>query len=279
MYLLFDIGGSKTRLSLTTDLENISEPLIFSTPVRPQDIAPEIQRFLEGESVTEIKGAYGGITGIWNRARTELVYSQNMSGWVGEPVVEIIGRTIDAPVRAENDAAVVGLGEVHYGAGQGSDICVYLTVSTGVGGVRLIDQKIDRSLIGFEPGHQIVDRSSIEGEDVYEATLEGRISGTALEQRLGLPPYEIEDPQIWEELAEETAIGVYNAVLHWSPDTVVLGGSMIVGDPAIAVDRIEHYFRSLGSFLPQFPEIKIAELHSIGGIYGALALARQDLVE
>ena len=40
----------------------------------------------------------------------------------------------------------------------------------------------------------------------------------------------------WEELAETFAIGLHNTILHWSPDRVVLGGSMF-NEIGISVER------------------------------------------
>lgn len=277
MYLLFDIGGSKTRLALTADLQELSEPYIIDTPDKPQTLLPEIKKYLDSEATagSDLRGAYGGVTGVWDTSRSRLVYSPNMTGWVGEPIKELLETELRVPVRGENDADIVGLGEVHFGAGRDSQICAYLTISTGVGGGRIVAGRIDRATVGFEPGHQIIDYSKVEGEDQYDARLEGRVSGTALAQRYHLPAYEIEDDTVWEEVAEETAVGVCNTILHWSPDTVVLGGSMIVGDPAISVERVAHHVRNLASFLPELPVIKKAELGAVGGLYGALAYAKQ----
>jgi glucokinase len=50
-----------------------------------------------------------------------------------------------------------GLGEAVFGAGKGREIVVYMTISTGVGGARIVGGKIDASAMGFEPGHQIID--------------------------------------------------------------------------------------------------------------------------
>ncbi len=272
------------RISSSVDDETFSDPIIHDTPKNAEEgveLFHETVRSLAGNE--PIEGMWGGITGVWNKERTTLTYSPNMTGWVRKPLRELFERRLSAPMIVENDADVVGLGEVHYGAGVGSKICVYITISTGVGGARIVDGKIDRATVGFEPGHHITNVVSIkEGEGVaskeagsYESTFEGRVSGTALEKATGLKPRDINDPETWERLAFESAVGILNSVLFWSPDTVVVGGSMVVGDPAIPIERIRHHVAELGDFLPFIPEIKKAELGAIGGIYGALALARQ----
>ena len=263
------------RVAGTRDGQHFTEPVIESTPETPEEglaLFARIARDVAGDDT--IEGLFGGITGVWNKDRTALVHSPNMAAWTGKPLRSLIEKELSAPLVVENDADVVGLGEVHAGAGRGSAVCVYITVSTGVGGARIVDGVIDRAVVGFEPGHHIIDRSRLNNGELYEATLEGHISGTSLERRSGRKPYDVTDPDVWEELSAQTAIGVYNSILFWSPDRVVLGGSMIVGDPAIPVDRIRHHTERLGSFLPELPEIRKAELGSVGGLHGALALSR-----
>ena len=265
------------RVSATFDGENFSEPIINKTPKTAEEgveLFSDTVREIAGDG--EVEGFWGGITGVWDRERNQLVHSPNMTGWVDKPIRDLLNQKFSAPLFLENDADVVGLGEVHYGAGRGSKICVYITVSTGVGGVRIVDGYIDRATVGFEPGHHVIDKSLIrEGEPVYNATLEGHVSGTALKKKTGSDPVDVHDPDIWERLAFESAVGIYNAILFWSPDTVVVGGSMVVGNPAIPIERIKSHVEEMTKILPFTPEIRKAELGAIGGIYGALALTKQ----
>jgi predicted NBD/HSP70 family sugar kinase len=279
MKILFDIGGSKMRVSSTVDGETFTDPVINKTPKTAEEgvnlFFETVKEIRKGE---KIEGLWGGITGVWDKDRNSLAYSPNMKGWVNKPIRKLFEEKIGAPMVVENDADVVGLGEVHYGAGTGSQICVYITISTGVGGARIVDGCIDEATVGFEPGHQIINSDSIDVDSPvqYASTLEGNVSGTALEKQTGLDPRDVTDPDTWERLAFLSAVGIFNSVLFWSPDRVIVGGSMVVGEPNISIDRIEHHVRKLAHFLPFIPEIKKAELGAIGGIYGALALTKKN---
>lgn len=279
MKILFDIGGSKMRVSSTVDGETFSEPVINNTPKTAEEgVLLFFKTIKDIVKDNEIEGIWGGITGVWDKNRNSLVYSPNMKGWVNKPIRKLFEEKIGAPMIVENDADVVGLGEVHYGAGIGSQICVYITISTGVGGARIINGCIDKATVGFEPGHQIINLNNIDlnNSEVYSSTLEGNVSGTALEKSTGLDPRDVVDPEIWEKLAFHSAVGIFNSILFWSPDRVVVGGSMVVGDPNISIERIKYHVENLAHFLPFIPEIKKAELGAIGGIYGALALTKQN---
>ena len=278
MYIVFDIGGTKTRIAASRDLKNlVGEPRIEKTPSdfdTAMDMFESIAKELcLGESVDAIGG---GIAGPLDKNKTMLLRSPNLSSWVRQPLVEELSKRLGAPVFLENDTAIVGLGEAYAGAGMGHDIVVYITVSTGVGGVRIINGSIAPNTQGFEPGHQIIDIDNSICEKCESGTLEDMVSGTATAKRFGVKAYEVEDERIWEEeLPKWFSYGLYNTILHWSPDVVVLGGSMIVGDPAISIPQTERYTSELLKIFPKMPEIKRAELDALGGIHGALAFVRQ----
>jgi glucokinase len=103
-----------------------------------------------------------------------------LQGWAQESVTDPLHKHFKVPVYLENDTALAGLGEAHFGAGQGIDIMVYHTISTGVGGVKIEHGEIDEASTGFEPGHQVLDIDrTILGDDI-SPTLENLVSGTGL---------------------------------------------------------------------------------------------------
>jgi predicted NBD/HSP70 family sugar kinase len=183
---------------------------------------------------------------------------------------------LQAPVTLENDTAVVALGEAQYGAGKGFPILAYITVSTGVGGARLVQGTVDQNTLGFEPGHQLFSVGDAHKPDMPLKSAENILSGTAMQQRFGKPPREITDPTVWEEYARWLAILINNTLVYWSPDALIVGGSMVVGDPAIPLESSLRYLREIMTIFPNPPFIAKAQLRDEGGLYGALALIRQN---
>jgi predicted NBD/HSP70 family sugar kinase len=272
-YILFDIGGTKTRVAVSEDLQTLAEVSSFKTPNDFEEGVRLIHEHASKLTTTPIRAIAGGIRGTLNDDRDAIVYDSVLTKWIDEPLQSALEKVFGTTVHIENDAALAGLGEAHFGAGKGIDIIAYHTVSTGVGGVKIEDGKIDDHHIGFEPGHQILDiDKTILGDDI-EPTLENLVSGTALELRMGVKPYDIaQDDAIWDQLALYLAHGLRNTVLYWSPDAIVLGGSMIVGDPRILLDDIiKHTNAVLGENI-ECPLIVDAKLGDNGGLYGAMAL-------
>ncbi|MCA9363915.1 ROK family protein [Candidatus Kaiserbacteria bacterium] len=281
MYLIFDIGGTKTRIARSDDGRAYHAPVKFDTPLQYKEGIQKIidvgTRLAEGEIV---EGLAGGIRGVLNREKTLMIQDpgKRLLDWGGRQLAHDLSHAFsDAPTLLENDSAIVGLGEATAGAGKGFSIVAYHTVSTGVGGARIVDGRVDVTSAGFEPGHQVLDIDRTILGPAIEPTLENLVSGTALEKRRGVKPYEIsQDDAVWDELARVLGYGIKNTVTYWSPDVIVLGGSMVVGDPRILrEDIVRHAKAALGESLP-CPPIFDAALADEGGLYGALALLQKN---
>jgi glucokinase len=265
------------RVAASVDGETFGESLRFDTPVdfdEGLDTLAAAAQELAGES--QIKAAAGGIAGPLNRAKDMVINAPNLPGWNNRPFSKSFSERIGAPVYLENDSAIVGLGEAHAGAGRGFGITSYITVSTGVGGARIVDGRIDRNVMGFEPGHQVIDMDGTVLPTADTVEVEDYLSGTATEIRFGKKAYQVTDPAVWEELSRWLAYVLNNTIVHWSPDVVVLGGSMMVGDPAIPLDRVEHHLREILTIFPELPVLKLAELRDVGGLHGALVYIKQQ---
>lgn len=222
-----------------------------------------------------LEGIVGGVAGVLDTEKGVLLSAPNLPEWSGKNLKGALEDEFGVPVYMQNDAALVGLGEAVYGAGMGYRHVAYLTVSTGVGGARIVDHRIDEGSYNFEPGHQIIDLDGTRCAECKDGTLESYVSGTSVKERYGMHPHDITDPKIWDEISRLLAVGVANTILHWTPDVVVLGGSMVVRKPGIAVAAVEAYVKEFVSkYLPP-PPIVEAKLSDRGGLYGGMAYAKQ----
>ncbi|OHA84068.1 MAG: hypothetical protein A2937_02640 [Candidatus Yonathbacteria bacterium RIFCSPLOWO2_01_FULL_47_33b] len=275
MYILFDIGGTKMRVVAANRDKFIGEPVVVSTPKDFEEGLATLKRIIDNlEHEAPVTAIVGGIAGPLDKENTMLVRSPNLGGWVGHDIKNALREVYKAPIVLENDAALVGLGEAHFGAGRGNNIVAYITVSTGVGGARIIDGTIDETAVGFEPGHQIIDPDNTLCPECDGNDLEAYVSGTAIEKRYGMKPFEIHDPAVWDKLALYLAYGLNNTIVHWSPDVIVLGGSMMK-DIGIPVPLVKKHLEDIMKIFPTLPAIEKAELGDFGGLYGALAYARR----
>ncbi len=286
MYILFDIGGTSTRVAASKDGTTFGEPVTFDTP---QSFEEGVERIVA--AAEELRGgiaitaAAGGVKGPVRAKDGVLVHPPNLPDWKGKSLKKSLEGAFSARVFIDNDTAVVGLGEAVAGGGKSHRIVAYVTISTGANGIRTIDGVLDTSSYGFEIGHHIIDMNekavcTCSGEPTYLHP-ESLITGSAFERRFQKKPFEIADQQIWDEAARTLAIMLHNVITFWSPDCIVVGGSMIVGTrgPVIELEKVRVYLNEILTIFPQAPKIVPAELGSFGGLHGALALLRTHFSE
>jgi glucokinase len=84
--------------------------------------------------------------------------SHHVPGWENLPLRDLLQNALKVPVLVENDANVAALGEWRFGAGAGCASMLYVTVSTGVGGGWILENKIFRGVDGMagEIGHTVI---------------------------------------------------------------------------------------------------------------------------
>ncbi len=84
--------------------------------------------------------------------------SHHVPGWEDTPLAQRLADELGAPAAVDNDANVAALGEWRFGAGQGTNSLLYVTVSTGVGGGWVLGGRIWGGADGMagEIGHTIV---------------------------------------------------------------------------------------------------------------------------
>ncbi len=276
-FVVFDIGGTKTRIGFSADGKKLDTVKSFKTDPKPEQGLAEVVSVIK-ENAKDVTAIAGGVRGVLREDRLGIDHDGILTKWANVSIVDFLAGEFKVPVFLENDTALAGLGEAIYGAGKGVGLVVYHTVSTGVGGVRIENGVIDMASVGFEPGHQVLDIDrTILGEDV-PPTLENLVSGRAVEGRMGVKPYDIDQEDvIWDELAGYLAQGLRNTVLYWSPEAIILGGSMMVGDPKIPIDSVRRATVAVLDGVMPCPFITTAELGDEAGVHGALAFLQQKM--
>ncbi len=275
MFIVFDIGGTNTRIASSVDGTTVSEPVIYPTP---KTFEEGIVRFVEVvhnlANGTAITAVAGGIAGPMDTKKSMLRTAPNIPDWNNKPLKQELETRLQAKVFLENDTAMWGLGEALHGAGKGKVIVVYITVSTGVGGCRIVNGKIDVNAYGFEPGHMIINPEGPVCGCGGKGHLEAYTGGLAMERRLGKKAEHIHESAIWEKEAKYLAIGMLNISVMWSPHIIILGGSMM---KSVIKERIEYHMNALNTVLPIVPTLAVSTLKDRGGLIGSLVYARSML--
>lgn len=140
------------------------------------------RELLAGEKPAAIGVSFGGPVD-YDAGLVRL--SHHVPGWEMIPLQKILEAEFSAPTRVDNDANAAALGEFHFGAGQGCDSLLYLTISTGVGGGWVLNGQPWRghNNMAGEFGHMVVDPTGPECVCGKRGCVERLASGPSIAQQ------------------------------------------------------------------------------------------------
>lgn len=264
--IVFDIGGTNMRVA-RVESGGITNVLKLPTP---QDVTVGAKTLIEAirqaASDDEVELISGGMAGVISPEGT-ILKSPNLPGWDGFELGKRLREDVSDNVSIRNDAALAGLAEAVRGAGSGKSIVAYLGIGTGIGGARIVGGKIDSTSSGFEPGHQIIDV-------LKKESFENKVSGRAIKEKYGRRLKELEK-SVYDELVVALATGIYNVILLWSPEVVILGGPLIDENEGFSIGDIQREIDKLPKVFPVLPEIRKSVLLDEAGLLGAMIISEK----
>ncbi len=276
MYLVFDIGGTNMRVGVSQDFQSVMRYEVVPTP---PGYAPGIQTLaklgnrLLGNKTPDF--CAGGIAATLSPDRSQIFTSANLPDWTGRFPSQDISKILGCSVRTQNDVALAALGEAKVGAGKDYKIVAYISIGTGVGGAKVVNGQLEITHLGFEPGHQLL---VVPGEDGVgkPRELESLISGKSLGLNAKNVGQLSNDINMARRLNSYVAIGIYNSIVHWSPEIVILGGG-VTRSGLIHLDEIRSNVAKISRSYPHLPQILLSSLGDASGLIGALQYIRQSL--
>lgn len=261
MYIVADIGGTNMRIATASE-DSLGTIKKVPTPKDPSEgIAKFVALARECAGDGKITAVASGVAGSVSDTG-EISDARNLRAWEGTNIVRELSEALGVSVQVVNDAALAGLGEAYAGAGRGATALAYVTVSTGVGG-------------GWIVGGKIAAAGGVAGIKINGVDLEDLVSGTAVSKKFGIHPKDLDSIEERNKLANTLAEGLRVVMERWSPDIIVLGGSMIVGKNPIPIARVQESLNKLLPKYPKLPIVKMAELGDNGGLWGGLARLKQ----
>lgn len=271
MNLLFDIGATTLRVG-TSEGDTLLQHEKHRTPQKYEEgLRTLIDLLEELSSDKNVESIVGGFAAPIDKAQDRIGNPPNLPDWRKKSLRLDLENHFNVPVYLENDAALAGLGEAVYGAGKNHEIVAYITISTGIGGARIVGKKIDVSRAGFEPGHMYIDFDT-SASDVEKGTLGYYASGAALPVSLGKRAEELtEDDK--HTLTHWLAYGLHNVIVMWSPDVLVLGGGLI-NSHCVLIEQLHDQVQKIMYIHDQVPTFVQAQLGDENGLYGAIAFTQ-----
>lgn len=206
--------------------------------------------------------------------------------WGNADFVGPLRRALGVPVGFDTDVNGAALGEQRWGAAQGLNTFVYLTVGTGLGGGGMVNGQLMHGLMHPEMGHMLLRRDPVvdpfPGYCVYHGDcFEGLVCGPAIEARWGKSARELPvGHPAWDLEAYYLAQGLANIILVLSPQRIIMGGG-VMDQPHLfpqvrrKVQELLKGYVQKAEILERIDEYIVAPgLGNRAGVLGAIALAQ-----
>lgn len=287
-----ELGGTKAIASVARGREILSID-------RRSTTSPEETLSGIGDRLSEWVGSYGmpeaigvasfGPIGV-DRSRADYgtILRTPKPGWSNTDVVGYFEARFEVPIGFDTDVAGAALAEYQWGAGQGCEVLVYITIGTGIGAGILVEGRPVHGLVHPEFGHIRVRRTrgdSFAGICPFHGDcLEGLASGPAIASRAGFPGETLSDdhPAI-RYAVNDVAEALAQLLLTISPQRVLIGGGVVEARPTIFPLLRQKVAHLLADYLPSTAEIgsgqiiRAPALGAMAGPLGALALGMRAI--
>lgn len=280
-----EAGGTKFVCGVGMEDGTVVERVSFPTTT-PEETMANVFNFFADKDIESIGvGSFGPIDPVKGSPTYGCITTTPKPYWSNYNIVKALEERFHVPIGFDTDVNGAALGEYTWGAAQGLDSCLYITIGTGVGAGAVVAGELIHGLSHPEMGHIYVRRHP---EDRYEGTcpyhadcLEGLAAGPSLGKRWGVPGVELTpDHPAWEMEAYYLAQALMNYVLILSPQRIVMGGGVMKQEQLFPLIRtklqellagyVQH--PSLHDGIDQF--IVPPMLGDNAGLCGALALAK-----
>jgi len=283
-----ELGGTKIVCAVGTAAGEIRAETRFPTS-GPEEAIPRILAFFRAqeERVAALGIAcFGPLDPDPSSPTFGYVTTTPKPGWAHTDVVGPVHAALGIPVGFDTDVNGAALGEQRWGAAQGLNTFIYLTVGTGIGGGGMANGQLLHGLMHPEMGHLRIPhdraRDPFPGCCRYHGDcLEGLACGPAIEARWGrrgetLPP----DHPAWALEAHYLALGLVNYILTLAPQRLILGGGVMEQRQLFPLVRSEvqtllnHYLQAPEILEHSDDYIVPPRLGNRAGVLGAIALAQ-----
>jgi fructokinase len=288
LYGGIEAGGTKFVCAIGSGPDEIQDETRFSTTTPEETIGRAIEFFRKRQADLAAVGiaSFGPVDPDPGSPTYGYITSTPKPDWADVDFAGPVRQALDLPVGFDTDVNGAALGEHRWGAAQGMDTFLYLTIGTGIGGGGMIGGKLMHGLIHPEMGHILVrhDRATDPFEGIcpfHGDCLEGLASGPAIQARWGQPVESlIPDHPGWQLQAHYLAQAVANLVCTLSPQRVIMGGGVMRARQLFPLIRSR--VQGLLNEYIQSPEILDhinryivpPALGDQAGVLGAIALAR-----
>ncbi len=294
-----DLGGTFVKAALVSENGNIvsKEKLPIGGEASQKDTLDAIENSISSlvdkahETPVDLIGIGIGTPGIVHRG-VVLGGADNLNGWENIDLSGYYSHLFKLPVQVDNDANLMGMGELYYGAAKGCTDVICLTIGTGIGGTIIANGNLYGGFMnrGTEMGHIVVEHNGPACNCGGKGCLELYASTNALIKQYadlsGVPVQDLNGQYIIEKFKEKDGNaliclrdhteylghGIASFINIFAPQKVVIGGGISAAGQ-FYMDMIqESASKYMMPDCGRHTTIVAAELGNMAGSLGAAAL-------
>ncbi|OIO38585.1 MAG: hypothetical protein AUJ72_02365 [Candidatus Omnitrophica bacterium CG1_02_46_14] len=306
-----DIGGTNVKLGLVSPQGRILERMVFFTAsVHGREAMLDLLvchirdlTQIAKKKHAKIMGLGIGAPGPIDVERGFVYFFPNISGWKNTRLKSMLEKRLKLKVSIDNDANVMALAEVRFGAGKGFRNVIALTLGTGIGGGLVIDGKLFHGSVysAAEIGHIVINENGIlcgcgshgcvetyVGNDylikeVKRRLMTGRKSllnswiqeGKKLTPLLVRQAAERKDTfsiEVWKKTGEHLGTALAGLVNTLNPELIILGGGVAQKNRFLFKSTAETIKKKAFPIAARSVRVVPATLGVDAGLIGAAAL-------
>lgn len=235
LYGGIEAGGTKFACAVGGGPEQIVDEIRFPTTT-PVETLQKVYDFLapyRDQLCGVGLGAFGPVDVDPNSPAYGYITTTPKPGWANTDILGTLRRELKVPVVMDSDVAAAAMGEFKWGASQGLDPSLYLTIGTGIGGGLIVNGRPHNGIVSPEMGHIRLPRDlsldPFPGICPYHGDcFEGLACGPAIQARFGRRAETLpDDDPFWPVEAGYIAYALVNYILTLVPRKIVLGGGVM----------------------------------------------------
>lgn len=264
MYLIIDIGGTKTLIALFSKSGRVIKKFKFKTPTAKNEFLGILKSALIPFSMTYDKKIEQIIVAVPGWIDQNIAVKFGNRPWKNLDLASELNFLFKAPIKLINDANLATVYESSFHKG----LSLFLTFSTGIGGGLARRGKLSKNSSSVEPGHThyIFDNKSKEWEDIA--------SCAAIGAHYGVQATSVRGKNAYSDIAFRVSLGLPEVIQKYHPDCIIIGGPLALQFPRFSKELKQLVKKSLPRS-KKLPRIVAAHRPKESVIYGGYLYAKK----
>ena len=280
-----DLGATNVRVGIiSSELDIIAVTRESTIKNDKYALASQIIRMIKSLPINDYKIEYIGVSacGLIKNNHVEILPNLYISDFQLNKILE---NEFNIPCNIVNDANATALSEATFGAGKGFDTSYFITISSGIGGCLVYNNKLID--LPFELGHHLI---SFEGND-YE--IEEILSGNGICKFCAINSLNIGCAYDFFKLCKEdnkNALSIldkyttllanmfYNIQLDYNTDCIILSGGVMKSADLFFNELNEKANRLISKYPVNKIKFVFAKFDQDAGLMGGATVGLRNII-